>query len=190
MDNRQKIINYLGKHPEERFTMHELSKLLTIPYASFYRAIQQMKDLLITETIGKSKVLKLNSKNSIIKAYLIISSDQEKKEFLQKHPVLKKISKDLHTKEVVLLFGSYAKGKETEKSDIDLLIINKDGKKTISFSKQELLYRKKINPIFLTKKEFKNMLKDSEENVGKQALQNHIVLTNPEEFWGTVLDAI
>ncbi len=56
MDNKQKIINYLGKHLEERFTMHELSKLLTIPYASFYRTIQQMKDLLITETIGKSKV--------------------------------------------------------------------------------------------------------------------------------------
>jgi len=190
MDNGQKIINYLGKHLEERFTMHELSKLLTIPYASFYRTIQQMKDLLITETIGKSKVLKLNSQNSIVKAHLIISSDDEKKEFLEKHPILKKISKDLETKDIVILFGSYAKGKETEKSDIDLLIINKDGRKTISFSKHELLYQKKINPIFLTRKEFKNMLKDTEENVGKQALQNHIILTNPEEFWGEVLDAI
>src|SRR3989338_5621011 len=180
MDNGLKIINYLGKHLEERFTMHELSKLLTIPYASFYRAIQQMKDLLITETIGKSKVLKLNSKNSIIKAYLIISSDQEKKEFLQKHPVLKKISKDLHTKEVVLLFGSYAKGKETEKSDIDLLVINKDGKKSLSFSKYEVLFKKKFNPIFITAKEFKQMLQDKEENIGKQALKTHIILNNPE----------
>ena len=66
----------------------------------------------------------------------------------------------------------------------------KEGNKSISFSKHELLYQKKINPIFLTKKEFKNMLKDTEENVGKQALQNHIILTNPEEFWGDVLDAI
>ncbi len=188
MDNQLKIINYLGKHLQERFTMHELSKLLNIPYASFYRTIQQMNHLITTESVGNSKTIKLNTQNPIIKAHLTISSDEEKKEFLEKHPIIKKISNDLNTKDVVLLFGSYAKGKETEKSDIDLLIINKDGKKSISFSKQELLYQKKINPIFLTRKEFKNMLKDKEENVGKQALQNHVILNNPEEFWGNVLD--
>jgi len=189
MDNKRKIINYLGKH-QKSFTMHELSKLLNIPYASFHRTIQQMKDLIITENIGKSKALKLNTPNPIVKAHLIISSDEEKKEYLEKHSIIRKINNDLVTNDVVILFGSYAKGKETEKSDIDLLIINKEGKKSLSFSKYELLYQKKINPIFITKKEFKNMLKDTEENVGKQALQNHIILTNPEEFWGNVLDAI
>jgi len=149
-----------------------------------------MKDLIITENIGKSKALKLNTPNPIVKAHLIISSDEEKKEYLEKHSIIRKINNDLVTNDVVILFGSYAKGKETEKSDIDLLIINKEGKKSLSFSKYELLYQKKINPIFITKKEFKNMLKDTEENVGKQALQNHIILTNPEEFWGNVLDAI
>ena len=190
MDNRLKIINYLGKHLKKRFTMHELSKLLKIPYASFHRTIQQLNNLITIEMVGKAKTISLNAQNSIVKAHLIISSDEEKKEFLEKHPIMKKISKDLETKDIVILFGSYAKGKETEKSDIDLLIINKEGNKSISFSKHELLYQKKINPIFLTKKEFKNMLKDTEENVGKQALQNHIILTNPEEFWGDVLDAI
>ncbi len=190
MDNRLKIINYVGKHLQERFTMHELSKLLNIPYASFHRTIQQMNNLIITETVGNSKTIKLNVLNPIVKAHLTITSDEEKKEFLEKHPLIRKISNDIDTKDVVILFGSYAKGKETEKSDIDILVINKDGKKSISFSKHELLYQKKINPIFLTRKEFKNMLKSKEENVGKQALQNHIILTNPEEFWRNVLDAI
>lgn len=189
MDNKHKIINYLGKH-QKSFTMHELSKLLAIPYASFYRTIQQMGNLIIIETVGKSRTIKLNTQNPVIKAHLIISSDEEKKEFLEKQPIIRKISNEIKTKDIVLLFGSYAKGKETEKSDIDLLIINKDGKKSISFSIHELLYQKKINPIFLTRKEFKKMLKDREENVGKQALRNHIILTNPEGFWGNVLDAI
>ena len=60
-----------------------------------------------------------------------------------KNTLIRKISNDIDTKDVVILFGSYAKGKETEKSDIDILVINKDGKKSISFSKHELLYQKR-----------------------------------------------
>ncbi len=190
MDNKLKIINYLGKNLEQCFTMHELSILLKIPYATFYRTIQTMKDVLIIKTVGKSKTLLLSTKNPILKSHLIISSDEEKKEFLQKQPILKKIYDELNMIDIVLLFGSYAKKKETEKSDIDLLIVNKDGNKSISFSKYEVLFKKKFNPIFITKNEFRQMLKDEEENVGKQALKNHIILNNAEEFWRIVLDGI
>lgn len=184
------IINYLGKHIEERFTMLELSKLTSIPYATFYRTVQDMDDTLKIEPVGKAKTISLNANNPILKAHLTISSDEERKEFLKKYPIIRKISSELNTKSIVALFGSYAKGKETDKSDIDLLIINNDGKKTLSFAKYEVLFKKKINPIFITKEEFKEMLKDKEENVGKQALKNHILLNNPEEFWGLVLNGI
>lgn len=190
MDNKHKIINYLGKHPAEKYTMHELSKELDIPYASFYRAIESMKDLLVIEQVGKSKVITLNKKNPIIKAHLIVSSDEERKDYLKEYPSINKIYQELSTEDIVVLFGSYAKKTQTEKSDIDLLIINKDGKKSISFSKYELLFKVKINPIFITPKEFKLMLKDKEENVGKQALYGHIILINPEAFWECVFNGI
>lgn len=190
MDNKLKIVNYLGKHLNQRFTMHELSRLLQIPYASFYRTVQRMKDILALAVVGKAKTVSLKVDNPVVKAYLTIASDEERKVFLQKQPIIKKIASELDTKDIVILFGSYAKGKETEKSDIDLLVINKDGKKSLSFSKYEVLFKKKINPIFITAKEFKKMLQDREENVGKQALQNHIVLNNPERFWGLVLNGI
>lgn len=188
MDNKLKIINYLGKNYNRRFTMHELSKRVSIPYASFHRTVQGMKDVLNVEIVGKSKTISLKINNPIVKAHLTVSSDEERKEFLQKQPVIRKIAAELNTADIVLLFGSYAKNKETEKSDIDLLIINKGGAKSISFSRYELLFKKKINPIFITLKEFKEMLKDNEENIGKQALQNHIVLNNPERFWGLILN--
>lgn len=190
MDNELKIINYLGKQLGKRFTMHELSKLVGTPYASFYRTVQRMNDVLDVEVVGKSKVVCLKTKNPIIKAHLTVSSDEERKEFLQKQPVMRKIAGELETDDVIILFGSYAKGKETEKSDIDLLIINKDGKKSLSFAKYEVLFKKKINSIFITAKEFKKMLQDKDENVGKQALKNHVILNNPEWFWGLVLNGI
>ena len=183
MNNAYKIVNYLGKNPGEKYTMHELSKKLNIPYASFYRTIESIKDLLILEKIGKAKVIRLNKKNPIVKAHLIISSDEERKDYLKKYPVINKIYQELNTNDIIVLFGSYAKKTQTEKSDIDLLIINKEGKRTISFTKYEILFKVKINPIFITKNEFKLMLRDNEENVGKQALHNHIVLNNPGAFW-------
>jgi predicted nucleotidyltransferase len=190
MDNKHKIINHLGKHPNQKYTMHELSKELSIPYASFYRTIDSIKDLLIIEEVGKSKVIALNKENKVVKSHLVVSSDEERKDYLKKYPIISKIYQELDTKDIVLLFGSYAKKTQTERSDIDILVMNKDGKKSISFSKYELLFKTKINPIFITKKEFKLMLKDKEENVGKQALYNHIILNNPEGFWECVFNGI
>lgn len=188
MDNKLKIINYIGKNLNHSFTMHEFSKLIKVPYATFYRTIQEMKDLVRIQIVGKSKSISLNTENPAIKSYLTISSDEEKKEFLKKQPIINKIASELDTKDIVLLFGSYAKGNERAYSDMDMLIINKNGKKTISFSKYELLFKKKINPIFVIKSEFTKMLKEKEENIGKQALKGHIILNNPEGFWGCVLN--
>ncbi len=188
MDNNLKIINFLGKNLDKSFTMHELSKKLEIPYASFYRIIKQIKDLLIIEEIGKAKIIRLSLKNPV-KSYLIIASEEEKKEFLQKHPIIKKICNEMQTNDIIALFGSYADSTQTKSSDIDLFIINKEGKRSVSFSKYELLFKRKINPIFMTKSEFKLMLKEKEENIGKQILKNHIILNNPEKFWEAVLSA-
>lgn len=187
MDNKLKIVNHLGKHLEQSFTMRELSKATKVPYATFHRTIQKMKDLVKIQVVGKSKTVALNTDNPTIKSYLTISSEEEKKEFLKMQPILNKIASELNTKDAVVLFGSYAKGSENETSDIDLLVINKKGEKSISFSKYELLFKKKINPLFITKYEFAQMLMDKDENVGKQAAESHIILTNPEIFWRTVL---
>ncbi len=190
MDNVHKIIDFLGKNIFQSFTMRELSKILQIPYASFYRTIQDIKDLLIIQSVGKSKTIQLNKNNPVVKAYLTVASDEEKKEFLSSQPIINKIVNETDSKDILLLFGSYAKKTQHEKSDMDLLIINKNGKRSISFSKYELLFKKKINPLFVTEKEFQLMLKQKEENVGTQALKNHIILNNPARFWECVFYAV
>src|SRR3989339_497562 len=187
MDNKLKIINYLGKNMGKAFTMHKLSLILKIPYATFYRTLQGMDDLVFKELVGKSKTVALNTDNPSIKSYLAISSEEEKKEYLKKNPIISKITSELDTKDIVVLFGSYAKGSERQSSDIDILVINKNGNNSISLSKYELLFKKKINPIFIKNTEFIEMLREKSENVGKQALKNNIVLNNPENFWECAL---
>jgi len=190
MNNKFKILNYLGKNLDKKFTMHELSSLLDIPYASFYRTIQDMSELLVKEKAGKSTLIAINLRNKIIASFLAVSSWEERKEQLKKKPIINKLANELNTEDIVILFGSYAKGTATERSDIDILVINKKGDRSISFSKYELLFKKKINPIFVTKQEFKLMLKEKGENVGKQALKSHIILNNSAKFWEVVTDAV
>ena len=185
MDNKLKILNYLAKQ-RKAFTMNELSKILNIPYATFHRTIHKLRDLVQIQTIGSSKLLSLNN-IPIMKSYLAISSEEEKLEFLKNQQIIKLIHEDLNTKEVVVLFGSYANNTQKKNSDIDILVLNSNAKKSISFNNTELLLNKEINPMFFTFKEFKLMLNSKEENVGKQALKKHIILNNPEKFWEVVM---
>ena len=163
--------------------MHGLSKLLRIPYATFFRTISKISDLLLIKPVGRARTLSLNLNNPVLKPYLAISSHEEAKDYLNKNRIIKLLCNELNTEDIILLFGSYADNKQSEKSDIDLLIINRKGTKSVSFSSFELLHKKKVNPIFIREEEFKAMLRNPDENVGKQAKKNHIVLNNPSAFW-------
>jgi len=192
MDNWLKIVNFLGKNINRSFTIRALSLNSGVAYATTYRLIKRFSKYSthLIKTVGRAETISLDPNSKTLINFLAISSQNEKLDYLLKKPLIKSINNKIFDKDIVLLFGSYAKNKETEKSDIDLLIINKKGEKTISFKKEELLFNKKINPIFVSSKEFKEMLKDEEENVGKQALKNHIILRGFNKFWELVLNGI
>lgn len=188
MDNKLKILEFLARHRDDRFTMHELSRLISIPYATFFRATSKMNELIIKNKVGKATTIQINLENPIVKHYLIIASEQKAKDLAENHPLFKKIRTEVPKNDYsLILFGSYATGKQTKTSDIDLLIINKKGEKKPSFSKYETIFKVTINPIYVTEKEFKIMLMESGENIGKQALKDHIILYNPELFWNLVI---
>jgi len=186
MDNKQKIILYLAKKGET-FTLLDLSKSTNIPYASLHRTVAKMQDTTEIETKGKSKLIKIKW-NEITKAYLTIASYEEKQEFIKKYHIIKRIEEK--SKNITLIFGSYAKETQDKTSDVDVMIINKTGEKTVSFSDLVMLYDIKINPMFFTEKEFIDVLKDKEENVGKQAVKNHVLLSGYSDFWRLVENGI
>jgi len=186
MDN---ILLYLAKNKEKKHTMNYLSKKLNIPYATFHRKINELEKIILIETIGNSKIITLNKKNEELYPRLILESVKQKEELMKKKPVLKILLKDYGT-EIVLLFGSFAKGEDTKTSDIDVMVINKTGRKTLSFKKEEVLLGREINALFFTEEEFKEMLRSEEENVGKQAYKDNILLNNPKKFWEIVYDEL
>jgi hypothetical protein len=63
------------------------------------------------------------------------------------------------------------------------MVINKNGQNFISFKKFEMLYKIEVNSMFMTKKEFEEMLKDEEHNLGNEVIKKHIILYGEEYFW-------
>ena len=191
MNNLSKICWILGKNISLELSIREISQKAAVPYTTAYRLINKNKELFKIREQAGVKFCSLKLEDKIIKNYLAIAEREKTEEHLKKYPELFQLKKNLPIGDYTLiLFGSRASEKQREKSDVDLCIINKDGKKNINFSSFETLYRLEVNPIFFTKREFIQMLKEKEVNVGKEILKNHIILYNENYFWEVVWNAI
>lgn len=187
MDNLLALTNTLGNNLHNEITIRQLSKESKVPYTTTHRLIKNNEELFIINKKGNIKLCSLNTEDDITKNYLILSERNKTTSFFNKHPSFKVLKKDLPKKEYsLILFGSRAEEKNREKSDVDLCIINKNGAKEINFSKHELLFDLEINPIYLSNKEFKQMLKDKEQNLAKEIIKKHVILYGEEYFWNLV----
>ncbi|MFP4401135.1 MAG: nucleotidyltransferase domain-containing protein [Candidatus Woesearchaeota archaeon] len=187
MVNELKIVQTLGKNLKNEMTMRQLSIDSNIPYTSTLRFIKENKNLFVINKKGNINLISLNLNDSITKNYLIVAERKECEEYINKNANFKILVRDLPKGDYCLiLFGSRAEGKERKKSDVDLCIINKDGKKNLSFSKFELLTQLEVNPMFFMNQEFKLMLKEKEHNLADEIIKKHIILYGEEYFWNLV----
>jgi len=200
MNNIERAFKYFGVNINKSKTIRQISLETKIPYMTLNRIIKKLKkqDLIITKKVGKSIVCSLNKDNDITKQHLIIASESLKNYFLERKPLIKKIHKIIEenkSKEFsAMLFGSYAEEREQKHSDVDLAFIYQS-KRTIKNIQYELktiekIYDIEINLMIFSEKQFKEMLKAKEENVGKQILKNHIIMYNSVFFWNLVYEVV
>lgn len=142
----------------------------------------QKQGLIKTRETGDVKTYSLNFENNLTLSYLNIINQEEvnKKKFPKE--VLKEIQKRIskYTEFFILIvFGSYAENKATEKSDLDIAVIveSEQTKKEITpyletIKRRELL---KIHYHIITRNEFLEMLNVDYENLGKQIYKKNII---------------
>ena len=186
------IIELFKKNLFLNKTIRELALLLKKDYPTVYNSFKELsnKKIIKIKVVGKSKVceLNLNRKSISILSYLDLQEALSKK--------LPNIERILDLKEllddVVIVTGSYAKGKENPKSDIDLLLITKEK----AFDKQKLLenstalFLPKFHIIVITYKDFIDMLLDKKPNFGKEAFNNHLIFRNAERYYELIREAV
>jgi len=199
-----KIIGLMRKDLDKGLTILEISKLLKIGYRPAYNHISEMEKegIIKIEKIGNSKQCKLNL-DSPKTRHLLENLDIERKEELYQENLRLKIIDNLISKltekfmseiHSIILFGSYAKGIATKKSDIDLLFIVgniKDKTLRESIERESASYQYshniKINPLITDIQEFKKMLNAKELNVGKEVREQGISLYGHELFWRIIV---
>ena len=139
-------------------------------------------DLVKTEITGDVTTYSLNLNNNLTLSYLNLINDSEiqKRKFPKEilSEIQKRISKQTNFF-ILIVFGSHAKNKATEKSDLDIAVIvesEQTKKEIVPFL--ETVKRREIKPIdyhIFTIDEFLEMLKVDIENVGKQIYKNSII---------------
>ena len=214
-DLKLMIIELISKTPFEKFSVDKIKNLIIqnrikTNYATIYRKVDSLieQNILIKSMYGMTSEIKINFQSDHTLS-LLSFIENKKLEFLLENLVgnmkmslqeIKKDIKDIMELKCVLVFGSYAKGAQRTNSDLDILIIfetsilvkNKNYEEDIKSSirgilkTSELRGSVKINPIIVNSLENREMILNSENNVGKEALLNHVILKGHTEYWREV----
>ena len=92
-----------------------------------------------------------------------------------------------------MVFGSYAKNKQTKKSDLDIcfLIENIQSEKKIKpyFNDVKLNYPVSIDKHYVTFNDFVKMLLREEENLGKQIFSEQKLFYNADIYYQLIKEA-
>ncbi|NOX97390.1 MAG: HTH domain-containing protein [Nitrospirae bacterium] len=204
---QDKIIKIFYNDLYTQFTINELAKKTGISYSYVHKQIGDLKNrnIIIIEQRSKRKYCRPNYKNPEIKTSFVKISNQIAEDFLKKRDkiffVVEKLLSVLPGKTdfnllSIVLFGSLVKGTDFERSDMDLFIIVSSKEKYDESIEMECVALSKsfgieINPLVAEPTNLLTMLKEKENNVGKEILlKNKIILFGAEKFWELVFEAI
>lgn len=159
-------------------------------------ALKEFKkqNIVVTEQTGDVTTYSLNLDNNLTASYLGLINDTEignNKKLPKK--VLSEIQNRILKNSpffILLIFGSYAKGTATAKSDMDIAVIaeSEQSKKEV-IPRLETVKRREIIVIdyhVFAGKEFLEMLATEQENVGKQIYRKNIIYYGAIQYYNLI----
>ena len=147
-------------------------------------ALKKFKEqnLVKTRVTGDVTTYSLNLDNNVTLSHLNLINNLEVQKRKFPREILSEIQKRVSKQTnffILIVFGSYAKNKAAEESDLDIAVIveSEQTKKEIT-PLLETVKRREIKPVdyhIFTRNEFLEMLKADYENVGKQIYKNQLI---------------
>jgi predicted nucleotidyltransferase len=179
------VIIKLIENPEDQVNISQLSKKLKMDYKNTYNIIKKLEkeNLIILNRFGNAYNCILNKKINP----LIFEAEYRRREELLKNKNFKVLFNKLNSimiPFVAIIFGSYAKKKATQYSDIDLMLVyNKNIEKNINIERTISLLPLDIHTVTFSYDEFLKMAKSREFSVVAEAIKHNIILTGIEEYY-------
>ena len=179
---KQKILKFLIEN-KENHSILEISKKLRVDYKNTFQAIKNLEPG--THSKKRQGNSQLVSFGFEFGPEVLAVEEKRKEDFLKNNPKLKLIKHEINEEKypfmIVLAFGSFAKGKNTPSSDLDICIISDNKKKTRELSEKLDLLTLKIDIHNFTTGEFISMIEKKENNLGNEIIKSNIILYGIEK---------
>lgn len=150
-------------------------------------------NLIIEKSKGNINLYSLNLSNPLLMQTLQFLEAVNIYNFSHLNIISEAISKIPLSAYCLLVFGSYAEGRQTEKSDLDicLLIETKNIEKQIKpcLNDIKLSSAVSIDEHYITFNDFIKMLLRNEENLGKQIFRNRKIFFNADIYHKLIKEA-
>lgn len=193
-----KIIDLFRKNLFKDYTIKEITKKTgKKSYSWVFQAIKKLNLLKIVQMKkkGHSNLCSINITNNLSLSYLaLLELFQANSKKLPEKNIAQLIDSIPLAYFTFLITGSYAEGKVTKKSDLDIVLLVEDGVETkkilnILKNKGELMVPE-VHPYVFTKSEFLAMLLAEEENYGKMVFRNRLIIFGAENYYSILKTAI
>lgn len=155
-DSQTRVLRWLFGQPERGFHLNELLRLTGLGSASLQRELRKLADagLVRSERVGNLRRFQASAQSPVYEELVALT-----RKTLGVEPMLRDALEPLAPKlEAAFIYGSVAKGTDTARSDVDVMLV---GKNLLLSKVLELLMPleaqlgRKINPTLLTPAEFK-----------------------------------
>jgi len=183
---RVTLLSKLMMDPHRRYYIRELSKLLNIPYSMLYREVKNLVSLGIITVENKGKI-------SLLSVNTDLPYFEELRGLMIKTVGLGDMIRDALSGFVgiryALIYGSFASGEETERSDVDLLAVGDIDEEDLlmSMSGVEKSVDREVNYILWSEDEFLKRVKEELHLLVDISLKPVLMLVGDEdEFRRTI----
>lgn len=151
----------------KEITLKTLLERSGYSYEPVYRTIQGLVDKKIVSSrkIGRTLVYDIDFKKREAKIAFFMYSNERTIRFCEKHKSILFAFSKLPEEEIdfLAIFGSYTKGTQTDKSDIDVLCVGSNKEKTEVFiATIKRKYGLDIRAVIIPRKEFSKIKKENE----------------------------
>ncbi|MBU2637973.1 MAG: nucleotidyltransferase domain-containing protein [Nanoarchaeota archaeon] len=193
------IISFFIGNIKKEFGIREISRNIKTDYKNTYSTIQKLakKGVLLKRRKANIDLCSLNLKGD--SGEICFVEAMKARNFMEKHRVIKDffnavMDKTRHIYYSLIIFGSFAKGKETKSSDLDILVIAPE--KSIADEIERIINTEAvtvsagIHSIAISESDFIANLADKKPNVITEAFKSHIIITGSEPFYQGVKKAL
>lgn len=174
------ILRPFTQRKARRIHASEIARIVKKPQKTVQRRLERLnkKGLLEYEIVGKNKQYFFDLKKISSLALLNMIETNKEVQFLVNHQPLTVLFNELAAECSVMLFGSYAKAKEKDGSDLDLIIFGRKNKKSDAAMKR---FPIEINAEYSSMNAFERRL-NQRQPLAVEIAENHIIFGKKDDI--------